>query len=699
MAPPGTWPEGRAQFLQDCRTAQRAIYELQSLTGRLARLVRRSGRKEAFRDIGDDAAECQRLGAEALTQSVRTNEAVAAVLQLLPADDQCSDATESRNASVMRRKLQNDLFVTMVCLRQSLQRARAATSVAAADRAAALVDAVASSDAAETELKRLCAQLRADAVDDSSCGALDEPAARGDVTAIAATTLSPEGGTVAAEPLVPADLPADCVLTHEAALRESGAANAELVVTLPAGTAITVVEVTREESISGRAQLRGRVREALGFSGFLTLRDVQLQIDFVRVLRRSAAGAAKAAVAEVTHQLVSQALTSVASGISEMNRVLLDPELPELSELGYVAGDYMLTRDAALTQGPLFRSGNVCVLPVGTCVSVEEVDVQLEECRIRGRVVLPSGQAGFVTLLARSRDPPGDCAFAKRIGVPGAAASALDSSGTVSAPSALSVGLGEVGGPAAAAAAAAAPLVTSGAALAAKAAAYAARKAAELADEGQSASLESAAAEAPSSASTVSSATGAAVDSAAVARKTAGRWASQALKFASTVLDKAPSPESLGRLSETDFPPGDYVLLRDAAVQAGLAPTGAQTSLLPAGSRFTLAEAICVRELQRVRGRIVEPVEGFLTLRFAEILFAKPAEGFFERSPDGPQPSSKKAMDPALAAAAAPVAASASVAAVTSVADSSAATTPCGLLEIGSSVPVPLLSNAPSPFV
>lgn len=195
----------------------------------------------------------------------------------------------------------------------------------------------------------------------------------------------------------------ECILMADSVVTEEPSLSSCVVGMLPAGTQVTVQKVLREEQ--GR-YLRGHIKEAAGYGGFITLCDAKYDIGSVYSIPRGDAGIAldfdifetTQQLTSTTQQFASNAFSLMAKTIPELGQRQELSKLPDLHTDEYTCGEYTLTRDTAVNEEEPFGSRVIIVLSAGTHISVLEVYRQLDESRIRGRIAMPDGNPGFITL-------------------------------------------------------------------------------------------------------------------------------------------------------------------------------------------------------------------------------------------------------------------------------------------------------------
>lgn len=302
------------RHLTDYRRVQIRTYALQTLTGQISKRLGTSITSEDF-----DC--CRRLAEDAVHEGFETQALLRGVQEHAPESQQ--DMVQKHNHRLLLQKLKSDLYVTARVLEHVVY-----TFVSSGNSAGP--------GDAHLEIQRLCTELA------------DDPFGTG-VDATPTSTAFCEDGAMGQE------LPAECLLLRDVVVRDQPSGSSSASVRLPAGLQVTVLQVL--PSAQGRYEW-GSIKEALGYRGFIVLRDIKYGISFVR---------RKSQVA------------------------LEDAEQ-------YAIGEYTLIREAAVSEELSHESRRKAVWPAGSQFSVLEVIALPEVRRIRARVAGPGGLSGFLTL-------------------------------------------------------------------------------------------------------------------------------------------------------------------------------------------------------------------------------------------------------------------------------------------------------------
>mmetsp|Transcript_49796 Transcript_49796/g.86504 ORF Transcript_49796/g.86504 Transcript_49796/m.86504 type:complete len:568 (-) Transcript_49796:58-1761(-) len=465
--------DANPRHLTDYRRVQIKTYALQTLTGQISKRLGTSVTSEDFDG-------CRRLAEDAVRQAFETQALLRGVQEHAPESQQ--DMVQKHNHRLMLQKLTSDLYVTARVLEHVVQ-----TFVSSGNSAGP--------GDAQLDIQRLCTELA------------DDPHGTGiDAMPVPSTAFCEDGA-------LGQELPAECLLLREVVVRDQPSGSSSSSVRLPAGLQVTVLQVL--PNALGRYEW-GRINEALGYGGFIVLRDIKYGISFVRrksqvavedaeqyaigeytLLREaavseelshesrrktvlpagsrfsvlevialpevrriraritgsggmsgfvtlryaehtfarhltegsscsgadseadSAAGKPldivnmpKADIFEATQQFATNTQQFATNAISKMASELkreLGSKPSEQRQETYTSGDYVLVRKAAVNEAPEFSSKMLGVLDAGKQVSVLEVISVADEQRIRGRILMPSGQVGFISLCSA------DFVFARRV--------------------------------------------------------------------------------------------------------------------------------------------------------------------------------------------------------------------------------------------------------------------------------------------
>mmetsp|Transcript_90795 Transcript_90795/g.256417 ORF Transcript_90795/g.256417 Transcript_90795/m.256417 type:complete len:594 (+) Transcript_90795:37-1818(+) len=549
----------RAAYLRDCRHVQKGTFDVQTLVGQIWKRIR--DRKQE-----DGPAQCVNLALDAASRLIDLHALLGQVQARLT---EVQAPAERNNSDLMYRKLGEALLTTAGVLVHILglltADCRDGTLEATSPGTGGEVDGGAAPEAA-AELERMRGDLAA-AVCELQAGLDGTPPLNDAID----TEHSWEDFDCSAR------LPEECALTTGVSVTEHPAATSAAVVELPAGTRVTVLEVLFDRK---EERVRGRIREACGYDGFITLRDQRRSGMTVRRLA-GASGESKVDIFETTQQLASHAISFVANRMphQETTQQLASQaislvastmtheakKLPPMSIDDYSIGEYLVIREVMVNETPSVHSKRINMLPPGARVSVLEVVFVEDEARVRGRFIDLAGCPGFLTLRTAEH------VFVRRVednGKPdrsnadraeGDAAASVASKGVVP---------GE--------------------------------------DKKRN------------------------VFQAVNPMKADFFLATQ--KLASSVvaatMPDAPSKQELSKLPDSvvdEYHVGEFVLLRDAALTEALAFDSRRIAVLPGGTSISVLDVTIVLENNRVRARASVPTHGtgFLTLRAGEQIFAR----------------------------------------------------------------------------